>query len=299
MKKTSLRPAESGSDRSADARIKAVCAWLDAHPDAPHTLGALAKRAHLSAFHFQRRFKALTGVSPKQYADGVRVGRLKQALRAGEPVTGAIYGAGFGSASRAYARADASLGMTPKQYRSGGAGVPVSYASAETPLGLLMIAATDRGLCFVQFGDSERALLEHLTREYPKAQLLARELAKDRAFAAWMRSLIGYLEDGRPRAAPPVDMQGTAFQLKVWNYLRRIPAGRVKSYAEVARAIGKPKAVRAVGSACARNRVGLVIPCHRVIRGDGGLGGYRWGLERKRTLIDRERAARGMLKPGG
>lgn len=291
MNKTRDSQASSAVS-AADARIRAVCQWLDAHPDVPHTLAALAARAHLSPFHFQRRFKALTGVSPKQYADGVRVGRLKQGLRAGGSVTGAIYGAGFGSASRAYARADAHLGMTPKQYRAGGAGVAISYAYADTPLGVLMIAATDRGLCFVQFGDNARALVSRLAREYPGADLQPRDLAKDRAFAAWMRSLIAYLEDGRPRAALPVDLQGTAFQLKVWNYLRRIPAGQVKSYAEVARAIGKPKAVRAVGSACARNRVGLVVPCHRVIRGDGGLGGYRWGLERKRTLIDRERAAR-------
>ncbi|MGH8618222.1 MAG: methylated-DNA--[protein]-cysteine S-methyltransferase [Burkholderiales bacterium] len=288
MNKTKDQQAASATD----ARIRAVCQWLDVHPDAPHTLAALATRAHLSPFHFQRRFKALTGLSPKQYADGVRIGRLKQALRTDDTVTGAIYGAGFGSASRAYARADASLGMTPRQYRAGGAGVAISHAAADTPLGLLMIAATDRGLCFVQFGDNAQALVARLRREYPHAQLQARDLARDRPFAAWMRSLIGYLEDGRPRAVLPVDLQGTAFQLKVWNYLRRIPAGQVKSYAEVARAIGKPKAVRAVGSACARNRVGLVIPCHRVIRGDGGLGGYRWGLERKRTLIDRERKAR-------
>jgi len=278
---------------AADARIRAVCRWLDAHPDTPQSLAALSARAHLSPFHFQRRFKALTGLSPKQYADGLRAGRLKAALRTGGSVTTAIYDAGFGSASRAYARADAHLGMTPQQYRAGGDSVAISYAAANTPLGLLMIAATDRGLCFVQFGDGVGALVKRLAQEYPRAQLQRRDLAKDRAFSAWMRALTGYLEDGRPHAALPVDLQGTAFQLKVWNYLRRIPAGQVKSYAEVARAIGQPKAVRAVGSACARNRVGLVIPCHRVIRGDGGLGGYRWGLERKRTLIDRERAARG------
>jgi AraC family transcriptional regulator of adaptative response/methylated-DNA-[protein]-cysteine methyltransferase len=182
--------------------------------------------------------------------------------------------------------------MTPRQYRLGGAGVPIAYASAKTPLGLLMIGATGRGLCFVQFGASESALRGQLAREYPNATLERRDVSRDTQFAAWMRALTAYLEDGRPRESLPVDVQGTAFQLRVWHYLRRIPAGTVQSYTEVAAGIGRPTAVRAVASACARNRVALVIPCHRVIRGDGGLGGFRWGLARKRTLIDRERGAR-------
>jgi AraC family transcriptional regulator of adaptative response/methylated-DNA-[protein]-cysteine methyltransferase len=289
------RPDATG-DGPAARRIKAVCAWIEAHPDDTHSLKVLAARAHLSPFHFQRTFKALTGVSPKQYADAARVRRLKAELRGGATLSGAIYGAGFGSASRVYERADAQLGMTPRQYRRGGEGVPIAYASAKTPLGLLMIGATDRGLCFVQFGDSETALRDQLAREYPRASLEARDVSRDTQFAAWMRALIAYLEDGRPREALPVDVQGTAFQLKVWNYLRRIPAGTVQSYTEVAAGIGRPAAVRAVASACARNRVALVIPCHRVIRGDGGLGGFRWGLARKRTLIDRERGARTTTK---
>ena len=284
------RPQADSAVIGSDARLLALCDWIEHHPDARHTLKTLAARVRLSPYYFQRRFKKVTGVSPRQFADASRMRRLKQALRTAPSVTHAVYDAGFGSASRAYDRSDTRLGMTPQQYRRGGAGVTISFATANTPLGLLLIAATDRGLCCVQFGKSEKSLRAQLAAEYPAATLAPRDLAHDGQFAAWMTSLIAYLRDGQPLANVPTDPQGTAFQLKVWRYLQRIPAGAVRSYTEVASAIGQPKAVRAVASACARNRIALLIPCHRVIRGDGGLGGFRWGLKRKQTLLECERA---------
>jgi AraC family transcriptional regulator of adaptative response/methylated-DNA-[protein]-cysteine methyltransferase len=290
--------AAAGHDPQA-ARIHAVARHIEAHADEPLTLGALAERARLSPFHFQRRFKALVGVTPKQYLDACRMKRLKGALRRGGAVTGAIYDSGFGSASRVYERVDSGLGMTPKQYREGGAGVAISCALAETPLGLTMMAATDRGLCFVQFGESESELASRLAQEYPGATVTPMPDAARAPFDQWMAALAAHLECTRPRLDLPLDVQGTAFQMKVWSFLQRIPYGEVRSYAEVAAGIGAPKAVRAVASACAANRIAVAIPCHRVIRGDGGLGGYRWGLGRKRALIDAERAGRARARASG
>ena len=185
--------------------------------------------------------------------------------------------------------------MTPKQYRQGGLGMTISFATTGTPLGLLMMAATDRGLCSVQIGDDSATLAAQLAREFPGAKITpmkgGRGRKNDGQFAAWMQALKDHLGSVSLRLDLPLDIQGTAFQMKVWRYLMRIPAGEVRSYSEVAHAIGKPSAVRAVASACARNRLAIVIPCHRVIRGDGGMGGYRWGIERKRSLIAQERAA--------
>jgi AraC family transcriptional regulator of adaptative response/methylated-DNA-[protein]-cysteine methyltransferase len=286
------RPLAAEGDDPDAARIHAVARHIEAHADENLTLGEGAERTRLSPFHFQRKFKALVGVTPKQYLDACRMNRLKGALRAGEPVTGAIYGAGFGSSSRVYERVDTRLGMTPSQYRRGGAGVAISYAVAETPLGLTMMAATDRGLCFVQFGGSEAELAAQLEREYPGAMIAPMHAAARAPFEQWMAALAAHLEGTRPRLDLPLDVRGTAFQMKVWRFLQRIPYGEVRSYAEVAEGIGAPKAVRAVASACAANRIAVAIPCHRVIRGDGGLGGYRWGLARKRALIDAERSGR-------
>lgn len=290
------RPLAAAGDDPRAARIHSVARHIEAHADENLTLGALAARARLSPFHFQRRFKSVVGVTPKQYLDACRMRRLKVGLRTGGPVTGAIYDAGFGSASRVYERVDTRLGMTPKQYRAGGAGVAISFAVAETPLGLTMMAATDRGLCFVQFGASEPELRENLEHEYPDATISRMNDAARAPFAQWMAALAAHLEGTRPQLDLPLDVRGTAFQMRVWSFLQRIPYGEVRSYAEVAEAIGAPKAVRAVGSACAANRLAVAIPCHRVIRGDGGLGGYRWGLERKRALIDAERSGRGRAR---
>lgn len=285
------RPLDTSADRTG-AKMQALCRYIEAHAQEPLTLEALGKRAHLSPFHLQRQFKAAIGVTPKQYVEACRLRTLRKGLRAGDAVTRAIHDAGYGSASRVYERVSTRLGMTPRQYRAGGAGVEISHASASTPLGLLMIGATDRGLCFVQFGDSESELLSMLQAEYPGAELSPMGSERKTEFAAWMQALGAYLQVGGAAPELPLDLRGTAFQMKVWSYLQKIPAGEVRSYTEVAQAIGAPRAVRAVASACAANRVALLVPCHRVIRGDGALGGYKWGLERKRTLIDRERAAR-------
>ncbi len=273
-------------------RMQKLCRYIEAHAHEPLTLGALGRLAHLSPFHLQRSFKSVVGVTPKQYAEACRMKSLKQKLRGGRTVTEAVYDAGFGSGSRVYERVDTRLGMTPRQYRRGGEGVEISYAASPTPLGTMMIAATDRGLCSLQFGESEARLLAQLASEYPAAKISPMPLKRKSQFDAWIGALSRYLEGSATALDLPLDVRGTAFQMKVWNYLQRIPYGEVQSYSEVAKAIGRPRAVRAVGSACASNEVALVIPCHRVIRGDGGLGGYRWGLHRKRALIERERAVR-------
>jgi len=286
------RPMADANEAPDAARILAVARHIEAHADENPGLDALAARAHLSPFHFQRRFKAIVGITPKQYLDACRMRRLKARLRSGDSVTGAIYDAGYGSASRVYERADAGLGITPGQYREGGGGTAISYAVAPTPLGLTLMAATDRGLCSVQFGETEAQLRAALAGEFPRATIAPMAPASAEPFAAWMRSLAEHLSGSRPSIDLPLDLRGTAFQMKVWRFLQRIPYGEVRSYTEVANAIGAPSAVRAVGSACAANRIGVLVPCHRVLRGDGGLGGYRWGLERKRALIDAERAGR-------
>ena len=273
-------------------RMQELCRYIESHAHEPMTLRTLSRIAHLSPFHLQRSFKSVVGVTPKQYAEACRMKSLKQKLRGGRTVTEAVYGAGFGSGSRVYERVDTRLGMTPRQYRKGGAGVEISYASSPTPLGTMMIAATDRGLCSLQFGESEAELRARLAKEFPAAKLSPMLPERKGQFAEWIRALTQYLKGSDTALDLPLDVRGTAFQMKVWSYLQRIPYGEVQSYSEVAAGIGRPQAVRAVGSACARNEVALVIPCHRVIRGDGGLGGYRWGLHRKRALIERERTVR-------
>jgi AraC family transcriptional regulator of adaptative response/methylated-DNA-[protein]-cysteine methyltransferase len=243
-----------------------------------------------SRFHFQRVFKAQVGLTPRQYAEACRVGRLKDGLRDRSSVTDAIYDAGFGSGSRVYERVDTHLGMTPRQYRDGGRGVSITYACARTPLGLLLVGATDRGLCFVQFGERVKELVEALRREYPEASVEPMRGDPRGEFAAWMRALEGCVRGLAPREALPLDLRATAFQATVWRYLQTIPAGETRSYAQVAEGVGRPAAARAVARACAANRVALAIPCHRVIRGTGEAGGYRWGAARKRALLDAERA---------
>lgn len=274
-------------------RIRELCAYIEAHPDESLTLATLGERVHLSPGYLQRRFKAITGVSPKQYGRMCRLRALRESLRAGETVTDAVFDAGYGSASRVYERAAGWLGMTPGQYRAGGAGLEISYATASTPVGLLMMAATDRGLCFVQFGEDEATMRARLAAEYPAASLSPMPAGTDAAFDAWMAGLRSRLEGAPAGSDLPLAIRGTAFQTQVWEFLQCIPAGETRSYADVATAIGRPEAARAVAGACAANRLALAIPCHRVIRGDGGLGGYRWGVERKRALLEREAAGNG------
>jgi len=275
---------------SMNAGIRAACEYAEAHIDESLRLDVLARAAGMSQFHFLRSFKAAVGVTPKQYVDELRLRRLKSGLKNSQDVTAAVYDAGYGSASRVYERADTRLGMTPAQYRRSGEGVKISYATVETPVGLMMVAATDRGLCFVQFGERADALLRQLRREYSKADITPMENANDPQLAQWADALSQHLEGSRPNLELPVDVRATAFQMRVWAYLQSIPRGEVQSYGEVAEAIGRPGAARAVARACASNVCAIAIPCHRVIRGTGELGGYKWGLDRKRALIDRERA---------
>ncbi|HEX4168356.1 MAG TPA: methylated-DNA--[protein]-cysteine S-methyltransferase [Bryobacteraceae bacterium] len=254
-------------------------------------LGKLAERAGLSPFHLQRKFKAAIGLTPKQFVEACRIEAFKNHLRSHKSVTEATYDAGFGSSRGVYERTDAHLGMTPSAYRQRGQNMAISYACEQTAFGLLMLAATDRGLCFVQLGESEQELTGNLRKEFSAAELVRLNKPFPEQFNLWIEALNRYLAGQSTSLEElPLDVRGTAFQWRVWRFLQTIPAGAVRSYAEVAEAIGKPGAARAVGHACATNPVALVVPCHRVLRGDGQLGGYRWGLQRKRKLLEHERA---------
>ena len=282
------RPAGGASDPAAE-RIRELCRYLESNPEQAPDLADLAARTGLSRFHLQRSFKAVAGVTPKQYLEACRMRKLKSSLREAAGVADAVYDAGFGSSSRVYERADTRLGMTPKQYRQGGRGVAITYVTVDSPVGPMMIGATDRGLCFVQFGDTREELLAALRKEYPASSIEPMATPHRPEFREWIDALTAHLAGNRPRLDLPLDIRATAFQMRVWNYLQSIPYGEVQSYAEVAGGIGQPAATRAVARACAGNSVALVVPCHRVIRGTGELGGYRWGLDRKRALIDLER----------
>jgi AraC family transcriptional regulator, regulatory protein of adaptative response / methylated-DNA-[protein]-cysteine methyltransferase len=281
------RPRDAG-DRAA-RMIQSIAAYIEAHASEPLTLAQLAKRAHLSPAHLQRRFKAALGVSPKMYHDAARLRRLKGGLKAGKSVLDAIVDAGFESTSRVYNHAPRNLGMTPSVYRRGGAGETIVYAVRATAMGPLLMAATERGVCFAQFGASTSVLVAQLTSEFPNAALAPSSMTDSPELNAWMQALDAHILGNAPRPDLPLDLRGTAFQIRVWRFLLQIPEGSVVSYSELAAGIGAPKAVRAAASACAANRIAVLVPCHRVLRGDGALGGYRWGLERKRVLIDQER----------
>jgi AraC family transcriptional regulator, regulatory protein of adaptative response / methylated-DNA-[protein]-cysteine methyltransferase len=270
--------------------IRDVCRYVEDHSDEALTLAELASRASMSRFHFARTFKAVVGVTPKQYLATVRLRKLKTGLGTASSIDRAALDAGYGSTTRIYERAASNLGMTPKQYRRGGEGVAISYASLPTPLGLMLIGATDRGICFVGFGDGAEELRERLAAEYPNARIEAMREPYHADFRKWVDAIAQHLAGEHPRPDLPLDVAATSFQMRVWKYLQTIPSGEVQSYAEVAAAIGAPHAARAVAQACARNPAAVLIPCHRVIRGSGALGGYRWGVARKRGLIDGERA---------
>jgi AraC family transcriptional regulator, regulatory protein of adaptative response / methylated-DNA-[protein]-cysteine methyltransferase len=249
------------------------------------TLADVAGRLHVGPFQLQRHFKSVLGITPRDFAAAGRTRRLKALLARREPVASALYEAGYGSSSRLYEQADAELGMTPATYRRGGAAMQIHYTVVPSPLGRLLVAATERGVCSIKLGDSAPALVEDLRREYPRATLEG-DLGK---LSPAVTSLRDYLAGDRARVDLPLDVQGTAFQRRVWNYLRRIPFGQTKSYGEIARALGQPGAARAVAQACGSNHAALVIPCHRVVQGDGGPGGYHWGAERKKKLLELER----------
>lgn len=290
-----LRPCKRcrPDEESPTKAMAALAAYIDAHADETLSLGHLAARAGLSPGRLQKVFKATLGVSPKGYQDGRRLARLKGALRDGDAIAGAIYEAGYGSTSRVDGEAARNLGMTPKAYRAGGAGETIAYAFRQSALGGLMMGATDRGICFAQFGDSETALRMALAAEFPSAIRQPSDTQTAPELDIWMAALEAHISEGLPRPDLPLDIRGTAFQIRVWRFLLSVREGEVISYGELAASIDAPKAVRAAASACAANRIAVLIPCHRVLRGDGSLGGYRWGLERKRALLDGERKRRG------
>lgn len=273
---------------SETKRVLDACRYIENNLENPLSLATLAKQFGISRFHLQRTFKKATGISPREYASAFRMKFVKGQLRSGRPVTAALYAAGYGSSSRLYERAAAQLGMTPATYRKGGSGMQINYVTTRCPLGWILVGATERGVCAVRMGDRTRDLEQGLRSEFPRAALNG----SHPRLSQWIEKIVSHLRGESAAVDIPVDVQATAFQRRVWQELSKIPYGETKSYQEVARRIGKPKAVRAVGRACAINPVAVVVPCHRVLRSDGNLGGYRWGLDRKQALLRLERVHR-------
>jgi AraC family transcriptional regulator of adaptative response/methylated-DNA-[protein]-cysteine methyltransferase len=280
------RPNEGSSADRHVAAIGRACALIRASDTLP-TLAELAAAAGISRFHFHRVFKQITGTTPRQWGKAHRLDRFAERLDSGEPIAAAVYAAGFGASSRAYAAAPNGLGMTPGARRRGGAGERIGFTVVATPLGQALVAATERGICMTALGDGRAGLEAELRQRFPKAELVA----ADAALAGWAERIVRFIT--RPGEQPdlPLDIRGTAFQARVWHALQKIPPGRTATYREIAAVLGQPRAVRAVAQACATNKLALLVPCHRVVRSDGDLAGYRWGIERKRELIARERAA--------
>ena len=272
------------AERQAQA-VAAACRLIETSEEEPD-LDALAAAAGMSRFHFHRLFRQHAGVTPKAYAAALRAARVRDELAQGTPVTDALYAAGFQSSSRFYAEADAMLGMAPSRFRAGGAGEEIRFAVGACSLGAILVAATDQGICAILMGDDPEALVHDLQDRFPRARLIGADARFERTVA----QVVGFVEAPRIGLDLPLDVRGTAFQQRVWEALRAIPAGATVSYTELAQRIGSPAAVRAVAGACAANPVAVAIPCHRVVRSDGGLSGYRWGIERKRALIEREKA---------
>jgi AraC family transcriptional regulator, regulatory protein of adaptative response / methylated-DNA-[protein]-cysteine methyltransferase len=269
------------------AKISQACRMMET-AETPPSLTTLAAAVGLSPHHFHRVFKAALGVTPKAYADAQRVSRVREGLRTAASVTKALYDAGFNSSGRFYATSPDTLGMSPRTYRAGGVGTEIRYATGTCSLGAILVGASDRGICAIFLGDSPDDLRTELRRQFPRADL--RE--GDSAFARLAVQAIAYVEDPAGSFDLPLDIKGTAFQLRVWEALKHIQPGTTASYAEIAEAIGAPDAVRAVAGACAANKIAVAIPCHRVVRSDGGLSGYRWGVERKRALLGKEKTGR-------
>ena len=250
-------------------------------------LAGLATALGTTQGTLRRAVFQVTGLKPKELAEALRVKRFKELLRSGKSITDALYETGYGSSSRVYERSNAQLGMTPATYRKGGQGMKIGYTIAKSPLGKVLVAATERGVSAVYLGDVESKLISELREEYPRAEIAP---APD-SYQRWVREIVQRIEGKEPRVELPLDLQATAFQRRVWQELQRIPRGRTRTYSEVARSLGRPKAVRAVARACATNPVSIVVPCHRVIREDGTMAGYRWGVSRKEQLLAQERAA--------
>lgn len=277
------RPGElSAAGRQAEW-VAEACRLMEASEELPD-LAALAAKVRVSPYHFHRTFKTVTGVTPKQYAIARRSERLRRELARGRSVTDAIYEAGYNSNGRFYAQADDVLGMTPSSFRAGGANTAMHFAVGECSLGSILVASSSRGICAILLGDDPDALMRNLQDQFPKAELIG----GDTAFEQLVAKVVGFVEAPARGFDLPLDIRGTAFQQRVWQALREIPAGSTASYSDIAARIGAPKAVRAVGQACGANHIAVAIPCHRVVRTDGDLSGYRWGIERKRTLLARE-----------
>jgi len=290
------QPAQPPLAERQAAAVAHACRLIDAQVDAGDSaprLDSLAQAAGLSRFHFHRLFRAHTGITPKAYAQARRAARLRQGLAAAPSVTAALYEAGFGSSARFYAATTGALGMTPGRYRAGGQGETIRFAVAGCSLGAILVASTGKGICAILIGDEPEPLLHDLQRRFPRAELVGAEPAFERTVA----QVVGFVEAPRLGLGLPLDVRGTAFQQRVWEALRAVPAGATVSYRELAERLGMPAAARAVAGACAANPVAVAIPCHRVVRTDGALSGYRWGIARKRTLLEREAAAAGAAMP--
>ena len=277
------RPKAAGGDSNSEL-VKAMCRYIERHLDEPLTLARLGEEFHQSPFHLQRKFKSVLGISPRAYADSCRINQLKDNLRAGHSVTRSMYDAGYSSSSRLYERTASQLGMTPDKYRRGAIAAPIRYTFTDSPLGRMLIAATDKGICAIQFANTDGELEQGLKHEFP----FAIRRRDDAAMEEWKGGILCQMRGQRLNAALPLDIQATAFQRRVWSHLQSIPFGTTRSYAAVAKAIGQPSATRAVARACATNPVAVAIPCHRVVRKSGDMGGYRWGVERKKTLLAME-----------
>jgi AraC family transcriptional regulator of adaptative response/methylated-DNA-[protein]-cysteine methyltransferase len=279
------RPKSFSGNTESDA-AKAICRFIEQHLDEPLTLDRLGKEFRQSPFHLQRRFKAVLGITPREYADSCRLRMLKRNLQAGDSVTRAMYDAGYGSSSRLYEKTSAQLGMTPDKYRRGAIAAAIRYTCADSPLGRMLVAATERGICAIQFARSDGELMEGLKREFP----FAARKADEGGLRSWVSALLRHMRGKNLDASLPLDIRATAFQRRVWAYLQSIPFGATRSYSQVAKGIGRPSAMRAVARACATNPVAVAIPCHRVVREDGSMGGYRWGIERKQALLEMEQS---------
>ena len=264
--------------------VKAICRYIEQHLDEALTLAILGREFGQSPFHLQRSFKAALGITPKQYADSCRMRGFRQKLKAGHSVTRAMHDAGYSSTSRLFSRTASELGMEPAKYRRGAIAAPIRYTFADSPLGRMLIAATDQGLCSVQFADTDEELDQSLRQEFP----FAVRRRDDNELADLAEQVIRKIRGTEPAASLPLDIRATAFQRRVWSYLQSLGFGETRSYSEVAKAIRRPSAVRAVARACATNPVAIAIPCHRILRSNGELGGYRWGITRKQALLEME-----------
>src|SRR6266404_112306 len=274
--------ALNGNPRQA--MVKSVCRYIEQHLDEPITLAQLGAEFRQSPFHLQRTFKSVLGITPKEYANSCRMRGFRQRLKAGHSVTRAMHEAGYSSTSRLYSRTASELGMEPGKYRRGAIAAPIRYTCADSPLGRILIAATDKGICSIQFANSDEELEQGLKQEFP----FAIRRRDDDALAEIVQNVMRHMRGLATAESIPMDIQATAFQRRVWSYLQSIGFGETRSYSEVAKAIRRPSAVRAVARACAANPVAIAIPCHRVLRSNGDLGGYRWGTDRKKALLEME-----------